>query len=59
MLSTLKGAFHFVGQLFLDIINQLGIKKFKYNKIIKKMGEYECSNRYSSFLEILNEIEKN
>ena len=42
----------------MDIINQLEIKKFKYNKIIKKMGEYEYNNRYSSFAEILSEIEK-
>lgn len=54
-----KTEIYFIGQLFLDIINQLEIKKFKYNRIIKKMIEYEYSNRYSSFSEILNEIDKN
>lgn len=53
-----KTEIYFIGQLFLDIINQLEIKKFKYNRIIKKMIEYEYSNRYSSFSEILNEIDR-
>lgn len=48
---------YFLGQLFSDIINKLEIKKFKYNKIINKMCKYEYSNRYSSFDEILSEIE--
>lgn len=53
-----KTEMYFIGQLFLDIISQLGIKKFKYNKIIKKMSEYEYNKRYSSFIEILKLIEK-
>lgn len=53
-----KTEIYFIGQLYIDIINQLGIENLKYNKIIKKMGEYEYNNRYSSFDEILNEIEK-
>lgn len=54
-----KTEIYFIGQLFIDIISYLGIKNFKYNKIIEKMGEYEYNNRYSSFAEILGEIEKN
>lgn len=53
-----KTEIYFIGQLFLDIINKLGIKKFKYIKIIKKMCVYEYDNRYSSFKDILNEVEK-
>lgn len=53
-----KTEIYFIGQLFLDIISKLGIKKFKYIKIIKKMCVYEYGNRYSSFKDILNEVEK-
>lgn len=53
-----KTEIYFIGQLFLDIIDKLGIKKFKYTKIIKKMCQYEYNNRYSSFRDILSEIEK-
>ncbi len=53
-----KTEIYFIGQLFIDIISQLEIKKFKYNKIIQKMSIYEYNNRYSSFTEILSEIEK-
>ncbi len=53
-----KTEIYFIGQLFLDIISKLEIKKFKYIKIIKKMCVYEYGNRYSSFKDILNEVEK-
>lgn len=53
-----KTEIYFIGQLFLDIIDKLGIKKFKYTKIIKKMYQYEYNNRYSPFRDILSEIEK-
>ena len=53
-----KTEIYFVGQLFLDIISKLEIKKFKYIKIVKKMCEYEYDNRYCSFKDILKGLEK-
>ena len=47
---------YFVGQLFKDILARIKIKKFKYNKILLSMCEYEYTTRISKFKKIKKEL---
>ena len=47
---------YFVGQLFKDILARIIIKKFKYNKILLSMCEYEYTTRISKFKKIKKEL---
>lgn len=47
---------YFIGQLFKDILTRLQSKKFKYNKILSLMCEYEYDKRIRTFKTIKKEL---
>lgn len=47
---------YYLGNMLKNIINK---ETFKYNDILSKMIEYDPKNRYKSFFEIKNDINKN
>ena len=51
-----KTEVYFIGQLFKDILTKLKIKKFKYNKILSLMCEYEYAKRISKFKTIKKDL---